>query len=93
MTIVLNHIFQRKGLYPYFAGVMLMMGYLGFDGFTSTFQDKLFKGYMMETYNQVRLPAAKSCKWKRTLQCFHFRVARANLLYPQVARVTNSEED
>eukprot|EP00241_Pyramimonas_parkeae_P006333 CAMPEP_0114252636 /NCGR_PEP_ID=MMETSP0058-20121206/15944_1 /TAXON_ID=36894 /ORGANISM="Pyramimonas parkeae, CCMP726" /LENGTH=390 /DNA_ID=CAMNT_0001366587 /DNA_START=36 /DNA_END=1208 /DNA_ORIENTATION=+ len=34
-------------------GVMLMMGYLGFDGFTSTFQDKLFKGYMMETYNQM----------------------------------------
>ena len=22
---------------------MLMLGYLGFDGFTSTFQDKLFK--------------------------------------------------
>lgn len=24
-------------------GIMLMLGYLGFDGFTSTFQDKLFK--------------------------------------------------
>ncbi len=24
-------------------GLMLMLGYLGFDGFTSTFQDKLFK--------------------------------------------------
>jgi len=34
-------------------GVGLMLGYLGFDGFTSTFQDKLFKGYMMETYNQM----------------------------------------
>jgi hypothetical protein len=34
-------------------GVMLMLGYLGFDGFTSTFQDKLFKGYKMETYNQM----------------------------------------
>lgn len=34
-------------------GVMLMLGYLGFDGFTSTFQDKLFKGYQMETYNQM----------------------------------------
>jgi len=34
-------------------GVMLMAGYLGFDGFTSTFQDKLFKGYAMETYNQM----------------------------------------
>lgn len=34
-------------------GVSLMLGYLGFDGFTSTFQDKLFKGYQMETYNQM----------------------------------------
>jgi len=34
-------------------GVALMLGYLGFDGFTSTFQDKLFKGYHMETYNQM----------------------------------------
>ena len=34
-------------------GVALMLGYLGFDGFTSTFQDKLFKGYQMETYNQM----------------------------------------
>jgi len=34
-------------------GMMLMGGYLGFDGFTSTFQDMLFKGYQMETYNQM----------------------------------------
>lgn len=34
-------------------GMFLMCGYLGFDGFTSTFQDKLFKGYHMETYNQM----------------------------------------
>ena len=34
-------------------GVGLMLGYLGFDGFTSTFQDKLFVGYNMETYNQM----------------------------------------
>eukprot|EP00195_Chlamydomonas_chlamydogama_P011985 CAMPEP_0202894374 /NCGR_PEP_ID=MMETSP1392-20130828/3799_1 /ASSEMBLY_ACC=CAM_ASM_000868 /TAXON_ID=225041 /ORGANISM="Chlamydomonas chlamydogama, Strain SAG 11-48b" /LENGTH=325 /DNA_ID=CAMNT_0049579061 /DNA_START=223 /DNA_END=1200 /DNA_ORIENTATION=- len=34
-------------------GLMLMLGYLGFDGFTSTFQDKLFKGYQMTTYNQI----------------------------------------
>jgi solute carrier family 35 (adenosine 3'-phospho 5'-phosphosulfate transporter), member B2 len=33
-------------------GILLMMGYLAFDGFTSTFQDKLFKGYSMSTYNQ-----------------------------------------
>ena len=34
-------------------GMLLMLGYLGFDGFTSTFQDKLFKGYKMGTYNQM----------------------------------------
>lgn len=28
-------------------GLLLMLGYLGFDGFTSTFQDKLFKGYQV----------------------------------------------
>jgi adenosine 3'-phospho 5'-phosphosulfate transporter B2 len=34
-------------------GVLLMLGYLLFDGFTSTFQDRLFKGYNMTTYNQI----------------------------------------
>ena len=34
-------------------GVALMVGYLGFDGFTTSFQDKLFTGYQMETYNQM----------------------------------------
>ncbi len=34
-------------------GILLMLGYLFFDGFTSTFQDKLFVGYKMETYNQM----------------------------------------
>lgn len=34
-------------------GTFLMLGYLGFDGFTSTFQDSLFKGYSMSTYNQM----------------------------------------
>ncbi|XP_068668738.1 UDP-galactose/UDP-glucose transporter 5B-like [Aristolochia californica] len=34
-------------------GVFLMTGYLGFDGFTSTFQEKLFKGYDMEIHNQI----------------------------------------
>lgn len=34
-------------------GILLMCGYLGFDGFTSTFQSKLFEGYKMETYNQM----------------------------------------
>jgi UAA transporter family len=30
-----------------------MVGYLGFDGFTSTWQDKMFKGYSMSIYNQI----------------------------------------
>jgi solute carrier family 35 (adenosine 3'-phospho 5'-phosphosulfate transporter), member B2 len=34
-------------------GILLMLGYLGFDGFTSTFQDKLFRGYQMTIYNQI----------------------------------------
>ena len=34
-------------------GIGLMLGYLGFDGFTSTFQDKLFKGYQMSVFNQM----------------------------------------
>ncbi|KAK7261439.1 hypothetical protein RIF29_27750 [Crotalaria pallida] len=42
-------------------GVLLMMGYLGFDGFTSTFQDKLFKGYDMEIHNQIFYTTLCSC--------------------------------
>jgi len=35
-------------------GLFLMVGYLGFDGFTSTFQSKLFGQYPnMSTYNQM----------------------------------------
>ena len=36
-----------------FYGIALMICYLGFDGFTTTFQEKLFKGYRIETFNQV----------------------------------------
>lgn len=42
-------------------GVFLMIGYLGFDGFTSTFQDKLFKGYDMEIHNQIFYTTFCSC--------------------------------
>ncbi|XP_010245141.1 PREDICTED: UDP-galactose/UDP-glucose transporter 5B isoform X1 [Nelumbo nucifera] len=42
-------------------GVFLMVGYLGFDGFTSTFQDKLFKGYDMEIHNQIFYTTLCSC--------------------------------
>lgn len=34
-------------------GVMLIFGYLFFDGFTSTFQEKLFKDYTISSYNQM----------------------------------------
>ncbi|AES88806.2 UDP-galactose transporter 1 [Medicago truncatula] len=42
-------------------GILLMIGYLGFDGFTSTFQDKLFKGYDMEIHNQIFYTSLCSC--------------------------------
>ncbi|GLU11658.1 hypothetical protein SLE2022_283910 [Rubroshorea leprosula] len=42
-------------------GISLMIGYLGFDGFTSTFQDKLFKGYDMEIHNQIFYTTVCSC--------------------------------
>lgn len=32
-----------------------------FDGFTSTFQDKLFKGYDMEIHNQIFYTTICSC--------------------------------
>lgn len=34
-------------------GLILVGLYLFFDGFTSTFQERLFKGYSMSTYNQM----------------------------------------
>jgi solute carrier family 35 (adenosine 3'-phospho 5'-phosphosulfate transporter), member B2 len=34
-------------------GFIYMAGYLFFDGFTSVFQEKLFRGYKMTTYNQM----------------------------------------
>ncbi|KAI4340391.1 hypothetical protein MLD38_025231 [Melastoma candidum] len=42
-------------------GISLMAGYLGFDGFTSTFQDKLFKGYDMDIHNQIFYTTVCSC--------------------------------
>jgi len=34
-------------------GMVMMGGYLFFDGFTSVFQEKLFRGYKMSTFNQM----------------------------------------
>lgn len=42
-------------------GVSLMVCYLGLDGFTSTFQDKLFQGYDMEIHNQIFYTTLCSC--------------------------------
>ena len=33
--------------------MVLLCRYLGFDGFTSTVQDSLFKGYNMSIHNQM----------------------------------------
>jgi hypothetical protein len=42
-----------KGAGSTLYGVLLMGGYLTADGYTSTFQQKMFKGHKMSTYNQV----------------------------------------
>merc|ERR1719183_2860765 len=34
-------------------GLMLLLGFLALDGFTSTFQEKLFKEYETSKYNQM----------------------------------------
>eukprot|EP00008_Paramoeba_atlantica_P004492 CAMPEP_0201485768 /NCGR_PEP_ID=MMETSP0151_2-20130828/9884_1 /ASSEMBLY_ACC=CAM_ASM_000257 /TAXON_ID=200890 /ORGANISM="Paramoeba atlantica, Strain 621/1 / CCAP 1560/9" /LENGTH=220 /DNA_ID=CAMNT_0047870079 /DNA_START=330 /DNA_END=992 /DNA_ORIENTATION=+ len=34
-------------------GVLLIFGYLFFDGFTSTFQEKLFRDYTISSHNQM----------------------------------------
>jgi len=34
-------------------GLLLLLGFLGFDGFTSTFQEKLFKEHKTSKYNQM----------------------------------------
>ncbi|EGC38260.1 hypothetical protein DICPUDRAFT_76141 [Dictyostelium purpureum] len=34
-------------------GILLMCAYMFFDSFTSTFQEKMFKGYTMSTYDQM----------------------------------------
>ncbi|CAI6007978.1 unnamed protein product, partial [Closterium sp. NIES-65] len=59
ITIILGsclfflNVTARTSVKSTFSGLMLMLGYLGFDGFTNTFQDKLFEGYDMPAANQV----------------------------------------
>lgn len=43
---------KAGGTYAPF-GLLLMAAYMFFDGFTSTFQEKMFKGYTMSTYDQM----------------------------------------
>jgi adenosine 3'-phospho 5'-phosphosulfate transporter B2 len=45
-----------KGAGSSLYGVALMAGYLVADGYTSTFQQAMFKGHQMSTYNQVGRP-------------------------------------
>jgi len=67
-------------------GLMLMCGYLGFDGFTSTFQEKLFKNYKMSTSNQILYVTLSS-------SCFAlFGLLSAGQLFPALAFVTKYPE-
>jgi hypothetical protein len=52
---------QKKDLWKYVVILTLAWGYGRFDGFTSTFQDKLFKGYNMDIYNQILYVTLCSC--------------------------------
>jgi hypothetical protein len=42
-----------KGAASSLYGLLLMGGYLVADGYTSTVQQSMFRGYSMSTYNQV----------------------------------------
>ena len=48
--------------------------FYSFDGFTSTFQDKLFKGYDMEIHNQIFYTTMCSCVLSLTGNCLHIRL-------------------
>ena len=51
---ILSDVVDDPHAYQYYGvGLLQLLLYLGFDGFASTWQDKLFKGYNMDTSNQV----------------------------------------
>ncbi len=83
---------SASGLGPGLSGGMLMMGYLGFDGFTSSFQEKLFRGYQMTTLNQMLYVSAYSAAGSlagEPLDCGHavrHQSARLGPDSPQAAR-------
>lgn len=67
-------------------GLSLMLGYLGFDGFTSTFQDKLFKGYQMTIYNQILYVTCFSASFS------FLGLVSAGQLMPAISFVTRHPE-
>lgn len=50
---ILNTVDDEKKSRFAVVGIVLLVMYLVFDGFTSTWQDRLFKGFEMDTGNQV----------------------------------------
>mmetsp|Transcript_10491 Transcript_10491/g.27898 ORF Transcript_10491/g.27898 Transcript_10491/m.27898 type:complete len:378 (+) Transcript_10491:75-1208(+) len=56
-------------------GIALMASYLGFDAFTSTFQEKLFAAYEMSIYNQMLYVNMASA----TLSCLGILFTRSAL--------------
>jgi hypothetical protein len=58
-------------LYIWFDLIALLPCIYRFDGFTSTFQDKLFKGYDMEIHNQIFYTTMCSCIISLTGKCLH----------------------
>jgi len=53
VSFVLTGSINDRGNSDSFFGILLMVGYLFSDGFTSTFQERMFKGYTISTYNQM----------------------------------------
>lgn len=80
-------------------GVALMLGYLGFDGFTSTFQDRMFKGYSMTIYNQILYvtlcSSALSAFGAHTKPCYlmshHLRRVASDFPTPTSGLVTSGQ--
>jgi adenosine 3'-phospho 5'-phosphosulfate transporter B2 len=67
-------------------GGLLMLTYLGFDGFTSTFQEKLFKGYEMSSQHQVLYVTLFSSSFA------FISLVGANMLYPALTFVVTFPE-
>jgi len=53
MFLLTGHISESKHKHANVWGLLLLLAFLGFDGFTSTFQEKLFKEHKTSRYNQM----------------------------------------